>query len=274
MTRIGVRLAIASRDGILRLVVIAGAVAIGVGLLLVSLAGINGVHTQAQRTAWLTSSDHNLRPSVNEATADPLWAMASEDQYRSSPIERVDLAPTGPRSPVPPGIPALPGPGQYYASPALSRLLKSTPKTELGDRYPGQQIGTIGPSALASPDSLVIIIGHSAADLSSQGARQIRSFETAASGAPGDAHPGRMQLILAVVAGALLIPVLLFIAAATRLAAARREERFAAMRLVGATPHQVSIIAAVEAVFASGAGVVGGFGLFFALRPLVAKIPF
>src|SRR5581483_7433356 len=93
-------------------------------------------------------------------------------------------------------------------------------------------------------------------------------------GAPGDAHPGRMQLILAVVAGAMLIPVLIFIAAATRLAAARREQRFAAMRLVGATPPQIAVIAAVEGAVAAIGGVVGGFALFGLLRPAFASVPF
>jgi len=83
-----------------------------------------------------------------------------------------------------------------------------------------------------------------------------------------------MELILAVVAGALLLPVLIFIAAATRLAAARREQRFAAMRLVGATPRQVSVIATVEASVAATSGVAGGFGLFFLLRSPLAAVPF
>ena len=43
-----------------------------------------------------------------------------------------------------------------------------------------------------------------------------------------------VDLIFSVVALALLTPVLIFIATATRLSAARREQRFAAMRLVGA----------------------------------------
>jgi hypothetical protein len=275
MTRIGLRLTFSSgREGIVRLAAIAAAVALGVGLLLVSLAGIHAVQSQSKRTAWLTTSKHNLRPSTDESTADPLWAEATLDQYGTSMIERVDLAPTGPRSPVPPGIPTLPGPGEFYASPALARLLASTPRAELGDRFPGHQVGTIGRAALASPDSLVIVIGRTAAELSEQRATQIRSFETAAQGAPGDAHPGRMQLILAVVAGALLIPVLIFIAAATRLSAARREQRFAAMRLVGGTPRQVSTIAAVEASVAAAFGVAAGFGVFFALRRLLATVPF
>jgi hypothetical protein len=67
---------------------------------------------------------------------------------------------------------------------------------------------------------------------------------------------------------------LIFITTATRLAAAQREQRFAALRLVGATPRQVSVIAAVEAMLAATTGVVGGFVLFVLLRPVMAQVPF
>jgi cell division protein FtsX len=76
------------------------------------------------------------------------------------------------------------------------------------------------------------------------------------------------------VAAALLFPVLIFIGTATRLSAARREQRFAAMRLVGATPRQVSVISAVESSVAAVTGVAAGFGLFLLLRPALAAIPF
>ena len=54
--------------------------------------------------------------------------------------------------------------------------------------------------------------------------------------------------------------MLIFIGTATRLAAARREQRFAAMRLVGATPRQISVVAAVESTVAAVAGTAVGFG--------------
>ena len=76
------------------------------------------------------------------------------------------------------------------------------------------------------------------------------------------------------VTAALLFPLLIFIATATRLSAARREQRFAAMRLVGATPRQVTVISTVESTVAAVIGVAGGFALFFLLRPLLAPIPF
>ena len=46
------------------------------------------------------------------------------------------------------------------------------------------------------------------------------------------------------------------------------------MRLVGSTPGQVSVIAAVESAAAAVAGVAIGFGLFFVLRIPLAAIPF
>jgi hypothetical protein len=76
------------------------------------------------------------------------------------------------------------------------------------------------------------------------------------------------------VALAMLAPVLIFIATATRLSAARREQRFAAMRLAGATRKQVSLLAAAESTAAAVLGVAAGFGIFFLLRAPVAGIPF
>ena len=69
---------------------------------------------------------------------------------------------------------------------------------------------------------------------------------------------------------AVLFPVLILIGTATRLAAARREERFAALRLVGATPRDVSVIASVDAVVSALSGAVLGIGLFLAIQPALA----
>jgi hypothetical protein len=94
--------------------------------------------------------------------------------------------------------------------------------------------------------------------------------------APPDTGGGKSttDLILSVVALAILAPVLIFIGTATRLSAARREERFAAMRLAGATRKQVSLLAATESTVAAVLGVAAGFGIFFLLRTPVAGIPF
>jgi hypothetical protein len=46
------------------------------------------------------------------------------------------------------------------------------------------------------------------------------------------------------------------------------------MRLVGATPRQIAKLATVESSVATIAGVAVGFGLFYAVRPALATIPF
>jgi hypothetical protein len=69
---------------------------------------------------------------------------------------------------------------------------------------------------------------------------------------------------------AVLFPVLILISTATRLAAARREERFAALRLVGATPGDISVIASVDSVVSAALGAAVGIGVFLAVRPALA----
>lgn len=284
MIRFGLRLTLnGGREACVRLVLISVAVALGVGMLLATLAGINGVNSQNARYGWLGTGTEPATAAHNggTGTADPLWWLLSADEFRGQLIGRVDVAATGPRSPIPPGIARLPGPGQYYASPALSELLLSTPADELGARYPGSQIGTIGSAALPAPNSLIIVIGRTRSELAHvAGATQVTSISTvppsSCNGSCYDigVNANGIDLILSVVAAALLFPVLVFIATATRLSAARREQRFAAMRLVGATPRQISVISTVESSLAAVIGVSAGFGVFLAVRPVLAPIPF
>jgi hypothetical protein len=284
--RLGLRLTISGgKEAAVRLVMIAVAVAVGVGLLLTTLASLNAVNAQNARYAWLeTGYTGSSAPDTTGAASasDPLWWRLRADFYQGRLIGRVDVAATGPDSPIPPGIATLPGPGQFYASPALARLLRDTPAAQLGDRFPGTRIGVIGDAALPAPNSLIVIIGRSVADLSHDShAHQVNAISTTVpSRCNGDCAVGvginnnGMTLILSVVIAALLFPVLIFIGGATRLSAARREQRFAAMRLVGATPGQISVISTVESSVAAVVGVAAGFGLFFALRPALAGIPF
>ncbi len=276
MIRLGLRLTLQSgREAMLRVLVTAAAVALGVGLLLAALAGVNGLRAQTVRGAWL---DTSAQASASTSASNELWWLSSTDEFDGRAIDRVDLAAAGPNAPVPPGIAHLPAPGEYFASPALTTLLRSEPASELRDRYPGHQVGTIGAAGLPSPNSLIIVIGHSARQLSQAGAVEVGSIQrTPASCYNCPSTTGSkpvLQFILAAGAVALLLPVLILIATASRLSAARREERFAAMRLVGATPRQISVVSAVEAVVAAMAGVAVGFVLFFAFRPLLYHVPF
>ena len=294
MIGLGLRLALSGgREAVIRLLVLVVAVGLGVGLLLTAVAATNAVTTWNNRHAWFWTGTASVPPGPARPGTAPLWWHPSGDIFEGQSVSRFDVAATGASSPVPPGISHDPGPGQYYASPSLAALLRSTPANELADRYPGRMIGTVGDAALPSPGSLVIIIGRTPAQLArTPDSVRVTSIATTVPGNPlgggyqpnpggleyfppgGGIHASGTDLILSVVALAVLFPVLIFIATATRLSAARREQRFAAMRLVGATRRQVSLLAATESTAAAVLGAAAGFGIFFLLRAPVAGIPF
>src|SRR6266540_1556802 len=247
-------------------------------MLLVALAGMNAINAQNARTAWLNSgpllgivnAPGSPRGSHSTSSAKPLWWLLRTDYFGSQTIYQVDVAATGPGSTVPPGIPRLTGAQPTPALHAGQRARRPLPGSP--DRHYRALC-----SALPSPSSLVIVVGCSAQQLSKvPGAAQITSINTNASigGIAGGFHTKQLETILAVGALALLLPVLVFIGTAARLAAARREQRFAAMRLVGATPRQIAVISTVEASIAALWGVAIGFGLFYGIRPALTDVAF
>lgn len=303
---LGLRLAVnGGREAVTRLVILAVAVGLGVGLLLTAVAATNAVTSWNSRHAWFWTGTYTVPPGPATGVA-PLWWHPTSDIYDGQTISRFDVAATGASSPVPPGLSRDPAPGTYYASPALAALLRSVPAGQLADRYPGHLAGIIGDAALPSPDSLVIVVGRTPAQLApAVGSVKVTAIATVSGNLGGNTkvspageghrpqsalnfNPSGLRyvpadtgipasgtdLILSVVALAVLLPVLIFIGTATRLSAARREERFAAMRLVGATRTQVSALAAVESTAAAVAGVAAGFAIFFGLRIPVAGISF
>jgi len=137
MIRLGLRLTLSGgREAAVRLAVTAAAVAVGVGMLLVTLAAINGIKAQSARGAWLVNPGTSGSSAASHGAPgrDPLVWLQGTDQFDGRAIERVDVAATGPGSPVPPGIPRVPGPrssaaGSAAARPARSARRRSRPRT-------------------------------------------------------------------------------------------------------------------------------------------------
>ena len=67
-----------------------------------------------------------------------------------------------------------------------------------------------------------------------------------------------------------MFPILILIGTATRLAAARREERYAALRLVGATSGQIGVISSVDAVVSALIGTLARHRDLHAAAPVLA----
>jgi hypothetical protein len=265
MVRLGIRLAIRSgREALVRLAVITAAVGIGVGLLLSVLAIYQGYQASVAKACWQCTD-----PDPGATSGSLLWNY-SLDMYQGQSIDRLDVATLAPGAPVVPGLSAMPGAGQFYASPALANLLATVPADELGGRYPGTLAGTIGPAGLQSRDTLAIVIGYAPDTLRA----------TPGTGYVSAIHQGPHGLSIsqfykfgfALGAVALLVPMVVLIGTATRMAAGRREERYAAMRLVGATARQINVIASVDAVLGALLGAAVGIGVYAALRPALADL--
>jgi hypothetical protein len=277
MFRFGLRMSLrGGREAATRLALTTLAVAIGVALLLCVLADFHAYQVSSSRSCWeCTGTTGSGGPTLSKVPPvtphAELWNY-SADYYQGQTIERLDVAALGPGAPVPPGVSRLPGAGQYYASPALAALLRTVPADELGDRFPGTLAGTIGDAALSGPDELVIYIGYTPARLLAvPGTNEVNSITTSA---PQQVFSQYFRYAFAVGVLAVLFPILILISTATRLSAARREERYAAMRLVGATPRQVSVIASVDAALGALAGTVLGIGIFALVRPALAGASF
>ncbi len=167
-----------------------------------------------------------------------------------------------------PGISRLPAAGQYYASPALAALLRTVPADELGDRFPGTMIRTIGQAGLTGPGQLAVYVGYSPTALNAIGGT---TWVTSIGTAPAsEVFTPFFRYAFGIGVLAVLFPMLVLISTATRLAASRREERFAALRLVGGTPADIRMIAAVESVVSAFFGAVLGVVIWLLVQPLVA----
>ena len=166
MIPLGLRLVLnGGREAVIRLIVLTVAVGLGVGLLLTAVAATNAAVTWNNRHAWFWTGTSTVVPRTAAAGTAPLWWHPVGDFFDGQQIERFDVAATGASSPVPPGLHRDPAPGTYYASPALVALMRSTPASQLADRYPGHLAGTIGEAALPLPSSLVIVVGRTPAQL-------------------------------------------------------------------------------------------------------------
>ncbi|HMG64982.1 MAG TPA: hypothetical protein VK599_18710, partial [Streptosporangiaceae bacterium] len=119
MVRFGLRLTLrGGREGLVRLIVTAAAVAVGAAILLAVLADFNAFRTTNGRPCWECTSGPSVTTAAQARPAGraELWNYG-DDIYDGQTIERLDVAALGPGAPLPPGISRLPGPGQFYASP-------------------------------------------------------------------------------------------------------------------------------------------------------------
>ena len=255
------------RSSRLRLVGIAAGVMVGVALFLLVWAASDGITARISRSSWTVLGTQPSYSPARPVGAHEVVASSSYDLYRGKTITVVTVA-DSPSARVPiPGVAHPPGVGEYVASPAVARLISLSPPDELGDRY-GRMVGSISSEALEGPDDLLVVTGTTVAHLvaTDQDPVVVKAFTA-------DSFQSESYHIVAIVGSlAVLIPVLLLIAIITDLGSVQRAERFAILRLIGATPRAVAAMAALETGVTTLVGAIAGVGLYYAVLPLAALI--
>ncbi|GAA2900983.1 ABC transporter permease [Streptosporangium fragile] len=258
------------RRGLLGAGLTAVAVAVSTALLLFAVVANLGFQGRADREAW-------RNPVAATGGAVAIEAVR-KDYVRDRQITVVDLAALGPGAPPPPGLDRFPAPGEVWLSPALAELAGELPADQLAARFPGRRGGTVGDEGLVHPGELLAVRGQAAespvlrADASADPRTGVAPTRIAdfRGKATNDAEGYRALGLIASVL--MVVPLLVFGGAAARLTVARRDQRLAALRLVGASPGQVVAMTVAEAVITAFGGALLGAVLYGLLTPLLMRI--
>ncbi|MBT2468249.1 ABC transporter permease [Streptomyces sp. ISL-66] len=267
----GVRFAFGGgRDSWIRTLFTGVGVGLGVALLLVTAA------LPSALTARTDRGDARGPVSTRRLDGpgpDTLLIASANQEYRGKEIDGVLIKAEGPHAPHPPGLTKIPGPGQLAVSPALADLLESGEGALLRERLGGEITEVIGDAGLVGPGELVFYLGEDRLQLlpGDEPAAAERANAFGDDIEPDELDPV-LALMLVLTFVALLMPVVVFVAAAIRFGGDRRDRRLAALRLVGADGRMVRRIAAGEALAGSLIGLGLGTAFFLIARRLVGSV--
>ncbi|WP_328865576.1 ABC transporter permease [Streptomyces sp. NBC_00304] len=267
---LGIRFAAAGgREGWVRTLLTAVGVGIGVALLLTASSVPHMLDERSARDQARSETKISGSPDASAKKSDStVLRIEASTEFRDRSITGFLMRADGDHPVVPPGIAALPAPGEMVVSPALEELLGSPGSALLRERLPYKVTGTIAEAGLRSPNELWFYAGSDTLTRASGGHR------VAGYGDPGPSDPLPPMLIVLVImiCVVLLAPVAIFIATAVRFGGDRRDRRLAALRLVGTDIRMTRRIAAGEALFGSVLGLLIGLAVFLVGRRFVGHI--
>ncbi|MFV2018504.1 FtsX-like permease family protein [Micromonospora sp. LOL_023] len=258
----GARLAfVGGRDGWIRTLSTAVGVGIGVAMLLLA-ASVPGALAAREERGGARAGEY-----AQDSTSDALLSAQSDTIFRTQGVWGRTVAPEGPQAPVPPGVAALPGPGEAVVSPALAELLAGPDGALLAPRIGERIVGQIGPEGLTGPAELAFYRGSD--DLDPELSNRVTAFGGEGSNEP--LHPV-LTLLVVIIFVVLLLPIVVFLGAAVRFGGAARDRRLAALRLAGADHRMIGRFAAGETLTGALLGLAVGAALFLIGRQVTPLV--
>lgn len=261
---LGVRLAVGgSRTALTRLTLSSIGIGLAVAVLLV-MASIGTMNDKTDERQYASMPDYQ-----QAAGASPTYFYNGVTEFRGQQVAMNFVRGSGPDSPKPEGLPALPKEGEMYASPALAELLASDEGELLRPRFPEKIVGTLDQNLVQRPGDLLAWIGGDEKLAEGTYATPVHRFGW--SYPSGALNLGLLTMLL-IGAVVVLMPLFIFISSASRIAGAERDRRLSALRLVGAGSRQVRRIATAESLVSSVIGLALGAGVFLIARQFAESI--
>ncbi|WP_230686583.1 ABC transporter permease [Catellatospora vulcania] len=264
---LGARMALSGgRSGLARAALTAVGVGLGVAMLLAAASIPHMMQARGDRGA--ARADQNYGMQVERTDRSTLVGL-TDMQYRDQSIRGRLVQAEGADPALPPGLTALPGPGEMAVSPALARLLLSPEGALLRERLHYPTTAVIADEGLLGPAELAFYLGADdlADDVGGVGRRNSFGDENTSEGLDPV-----LLLLVVIIFVVLLLPVAMFVASAIRFGGDSRDRRLAGVRLVGADTGMARRIAAGEAMLSALLGVATGALMFYAGRSFVGSI--
>jgi len=265
---LGTRLAL--RGSRARVAVTALALAFAVAFLLAVLGALPARQAKLDRLAERVPVSVGSEVAGEQQAAPPVLRLSGGifSTWRGRTLSGHQVVDAQDGTILPPGVSRLPRPGELVVSPDLARALAGPHAAELTSRLPGRVVARIAPEGLSGPHELYAYVGVAKTSTGYPADEVLRFGHR---NDPADVSP---ELRVAAQLGGLglLLPVLVLVATATRLSAGARDRRLAAVRLVGGTARQVSLLAAGEALVVGVLGAALGALVFGVLRPVAASL--
>lgn len=200
------------------------------------------------------------RTPVGQPGTSGMRISSSMELFEGRSWTRVYVADARADSPRPPGVAEWPAPGQTVVSPELARLLEGRADASalVGHRAPG----VIADEGLRSPDELISYEVYSGAGGSDV---VVTGFGDPAVRGSIVSVPLTVQLLIVVG-----VPLVLFLLVVMRLSLRSRQQRSAALHLIGIGPRRAARLFALEMGAVAAIGAAVGSALYAVAQPAIA----
>lgn len=269
------------KQGWFRNVVIVFAITLATATLLSAMGLGNGFNKSFDRSYWFSNlrraQDRNVELDLDLKNNGDRTVVKVNDFafFGKTKVREVGIYQITDKSPLLPGLARQPGKQEMFVSPAVLDLIAKEP--ELKERFAGYDLKLGVPDILLSqPHELMVIYQLPATIFASQDslgeAALVDQTQMSKILEPVESRMRLITNIFMLICGlGVCFPLLVLVISATRVGMVQREQRYAALSLIGTSKRQINSIILAETLAASGLAVLLGSGLFVVFKKLILE---